>query len=496
MPRRKKAEREEGEERGAAASAAPASSRAVSPAVHPAGSGPSGTSGTDHLDDLPADPRSARPARTKATADRRDLSQKRVVQAIRPGPVRAWVWDVNRPRLAVETWPTGARRWIYKYRTREGTDRRMVLGSADVLTPFEAGQLFKIASAEVARGGDPLLDRKRQRQAHASATAMAAATPVATVADAADRYLARLARDRAPSYAAESARLWAKHLAPTVGPLPLAALTVLTVQALHDAMRDTPTLANRVMALVSSIVTRADRDGVWPVGLPNPAQKVERYPEASRERYVKATEWPRLAEALAGMRAELAEAPPWDTRPAQVAALVLILLTGARKQAVMQRRWGDLDTAEAVLAVTPAQKGVDAIVLGRAALAWLAAWRRQQAAALGVEAVEAAAFMFPGQARAGRRASPISTVDVAWDAIRTRAGLHDVRVHDLRRTFATEGGSVELKLTEHLVGGLLGHVVPGVTGRYAKRAPEVLREAADRVSTAVAHRLGLELGDA
>ena len=38
--------------------------------------------------------------------------------------------------------------------------------------------------------------------------------------------------------------------------------------------------------------------------------------------------------------------------------------------------------------------------------------------------------------------------------------------------------------------------VPGVTGRYAKRAPEVLREAADRVSTAVAHRLGLELGDA
>jgi integrase len=476
---------------GEAQAGAAALSHAVPPTVHPRGSGPSGTSGTDAPTGPHAD---VRPRRSKATADRRDLSQRRVVQAVRPGPVRTLVWDSARVGLGIDLAPTGKRSWIFQYRTRAGVSRRLRLGDADVVTPHQASALYAAALAEVLAGRDPLQARREERQAHASAVAMAAATPVATVADAADRYLARLARDRSPRHAAESARLWAKHLAPTVGPLPLAALTVPTVQALHDAMRDTPTLANRVMALVSSIVARADRDGVWPVGLPNPAQKVERYPETPRARYVTASEWPRLAEALAGMRAELADVPPWDTRPAQVAALVLIMLTGARKEAVMRRRWEDLDTAEAVLAVTPAQKGVDAIVLGRAALAWLAAWRRRQAAALGVEAVDAAAFMFPGQARAGRRASPISTVDVAWDAIRTRAGLHDVRVHDLRRTFATEGGSVEL--TDHVVGGLLGHVVPGVTGRYAKRAPEVLREAADRVSTAVAQRLGLEIGDA
>jgi integrase len=427
-----------------------------------------------------------RPRRTKATADRRDLAQKRVVQAIRPGSDRAWVWDVNRPGFGLETWPSGKRQWVYKYRTLEGTDRRMVLGDADVLTPHQAGEIFKQAAAEVSRGGDPLLAKKQARQQRA---VNARGASVITVADAADRYLARLVRDRSARHATESARLWAKHVAPVVGALPLAELTAAAVQRLHESMRDTPILANRILALVSAVVARADKDGHWPAGFPNPVQRVDRYPERSRDRYVTAAEWPRLADALAAFRVELAEAPPWDTRPAQVAALLLIMLTGARKEAVLQRRWEDLDTAEAVLTVTPAQKGVTAIVLGRAALAWLATWRDQLQAMYGPEAVRPSAFMFPGQARAGKRSAPISTVDVAWHVIRHRADIADVRPHDLRRTFATVGGDVGL--TDHVVGGLLGHVVPGVTGRYAKRAPEVLRDAADKVSSEVARRLRL-----
>ena len=76
-----------------------------------------------------------------------------------------------------------------------------------------------------------------------------------------------------------------------------------------------------------------------------------------------------------------------------------------------------------------------------------------------------------------------------WRELRNRAKLDDFTLHDWRRTFATVAGDVGI--TDHLIGGLLGHVVPGIRGRYARRTPAALLDAADTVSAEIAARLGL-----
>jgi integrase len=129
---------------------------------------------------------------------------------------------------------------------------------------------------------------------------------------------------------------------------------------------------------------------------------------------------------------------------------------------------------------------VDRIVLGRSAAAFVRLMRRR--------ALDPAGPLFPGQTRGSATPAPVATFNAAWHVVRQRAGLEDVTLHDLRRSFATIAGDVGV--SDHLIGGLLGHAVPGVRKRYAYRTDPALIAAADRVSAEVRRRLRVPRGGA
>ena len=88
----------------------------------------------------------------------------------------------------------------------------------------------------------------------------------------------------------------------------------------------------------------------------------------------------------------------------------------------------------------------------------------------------------------GRKPSThLSDIDGAWDAIRNRAGLVDVRMHDLRHSFASRALALGQSLP--MIGKLLGHRQIETTGRYAHLARESMHEAATRISDSIAPRI-------
>ena len=88
-------------------------------------------------------------------------------------------------------------------------------------------------------------------------------------------------------------------------------------------------------------------------------------------------------------------------------------------------------------------------------------------------------YVFPGQ-RAGQ---PLQQLRTCWDAVCKHAGLIDVRIYDLRHTFAATGAGGGLSLP--LIGRLLGHTQHRTTMRYAHLADDPLREAADKIASAI-----------
>ncbi|MGH7668309.1 MAG: site-specific integrase [Gemmatimonadaceae bacterium] len=247
-------------------------------------------------------------------------------------------------------------------------------------------------------------------------------------------------------------------------------------------------------AVLSAILSRAMADGDRPRA-ENPAEGVPPFDETPRDRYLSAGEWERLAKAIVAERAALADVPPSDTRPTQLDAILLLALTGGRKEAVTKRRWRDVDWDHHILRVDPAHKGTTRIHLGEPALALLRSWHAERG--------DSNPFMFAGQrrrqgTRAGRGNSDerpkripaaISTIGPVWKSLCARASLENLHPHDLRRSFATVAGDVGV--SAHIIGGLLSHVVPGVTGVYAHRTDPALADAANRVATEIAKRLRL-----
>lgn len=78
-----------------------------------------------------------------------------------------------------------------------------------------------------------------------------------------------------------------------------------------------------------------------------------------------------------------------------------------------------------------------------------------------------------------KRGEPIQELQKAWQRIRTMADLSDVRIHDLRHTFASVAVMNGMSLP--MIGALLGHSQPRTTARYAHMASDPLREAAQLV---------------
>ena len=256
------------------------------------------------------------------------------------------------------------------------------------------------------------------------------------------------------------------HILPAFGAKPLTRITVGDVHGFQQALLAkgyAHATINRLLVLLSHIFNVAMRLELVPPKT-NPCKGIAMFRETQRERYLSPDEVARLFAEL-------------DRNPnTLVCHLVrLLLYTGARKRELMDARWSEVDLAQRVLWVPPERsksKRPRPIALSNDAVAVLRALPREP---------DVPYLFFNPQTR-----KPLVSVFVAWDGIRQRAGMPDLRLHDLRHSFASFLVNAGRSLYE--VQELLGHADIRTTSRYAHLSRERLNAAVEVIAPEVAWR--------
>lgn len=375
---------------------------------------------------------------------------KRTVDAAAPGKRDAFLWDTELTGFGCKITPAGKRVYIVQYRFA-GRLRRYTIGKHGApWTPEEARLKASRVLGDGAAGLDP-----------AETKALGRTAP--TLAELADRYLGDHAiPHKKPLSVEEDRRNLRLHVLPALGRRKVADVTRADVINLHRALRHTPVAANRVIALLSKMLNLSEKWGLRPDGT-NPCRHVEKYKERTRERFLTTRELAQLGDALTAAERE-------GFNPVAVAAIRLLVMTGARKSEILTLRWEWVDFEHSCLRLPDSKTGAKVVPLGAPALELLASLPR----------VENNPHVLPGEKADGHFVG----LQKAWERMRKRAGLDDVRVHDFRHSFASVAVAGGESL--YLVGKVLGHRQVRTTERYAHMRDDPLRAVADRTAGHIA----------
>lgn len=370
--------------------------------------------------------------------------RKRAVESLKAEAKEYFVWDEELPGFGLRVMPTGRKTFHMQYRAG-GRTRRVKIGVFGMVTADEARTEARKLGGAVAKGEDPAAKIKWHRSAP-------------TVATVCDRFLeTHVAHRCKPKTAYEYTKLINRYVKPRFGTRKLVDITRADIAEMHHDMRDRPFQANRVLALLSKMFNCAEiwqlrRDGS------NPCRLIQKNPETKRERYLSREETARLFSVL-----DKAEAEGTETKSA-INAFRLLMLTGCRLGEIQMLKWEYIDGA--YLRLPDSKTGARKIPITDEVRAVLER----------IEPMEDNPYVIYGKVEGQH----LTDLQHPWRRIRAAAELDDVRIHDLRHTYASHAISNGLSL--ELIGKLLGHTQFQTTMRYAHLADDPVREAASQVS--------------
>lgn len=375
---------------------------------------------------------------------------KRTVDALRVQEKDAVFWDRDLAGFGVRVHATGRKVYVVQSRGPRGL-KRVSLGRHGELSPDEARRSAAAAIDRIKRGETPLA---------------AAATPV-TVADLAERFMRfHVAAHCKPRTAVFYQSVLNNQILPSLGAMAVEAVGRKEVADLHQRLCDTPYRANHAVRVLSRMFSLAEAWELIPAGA-NPCRSVRQYKVTARERFLTRDEFKRLGRVL--QQAE-ADGSVW---PGAIAAIRLLVLTGCRHSEILALRWDDVDVTAGELRLRDSKTGPRMVPL---------TWP--------VAAVLDNIPRVPGSHRviAGRRVGgALSHIHGYWNRIRERADLADVRLHDLRHSYASR--ALELGESLPTIGKLLGHAAVSTTARYAHLVRDAERAAAARVGSSIGTHL-------
>ena len=374
---------------------------------------------------------------------------KRSVDAAAPGEREYFIWDEELKGFGLRVYPSGRKMYLAQFRAG-GRIRRVNIGLHGAITPDAARTEAMKHLSEVRLGGDPAGERDRRK-----------ASP--TMKEFGQRFLdEHVASHCKPTTQAEYKRSVELFINPKIGSHRIIDVTRADVVELHQSMKGTPYQANRTLGVLSIMFTVAHTWGVRNDGV-NPCWKVKRYKEVKRERYLTPNELARLGKVLRESNSE---------REA-VNCIHLLLLTGCRLSEIQKLKWEYVDLDAGVLRLPDSKTGAKLVAIGQAVIEVFKS----------IPKIKDNPYVITGQV-GGQH---LTDMQKPWRRLRKQAGLDDLRIHDLRHSFASDA----LQLGEDLpmIGKLLGHTQVQTTARYAHLKTAPIRAAADKVSDAIAASL-------
>jgi integrase len=414
---------------------------------------------------------------------------RRTVEAASSEDEAYRLWDSELKGFGLKVSKHGVKTYFVWYRAGEGRAaprREYTIARHGEMTPDEARDEAGKVLGRVRLGQDPQANRHRARgEMNVSALC--------------DLYLKEgVATKKATTVTTDEARIRA-HIKPLIGKRPLSALTTAEVAkfmrdvaagksaavpkptrralrakglkgralAIAETRKRTDPVArggkgtaSRTVGLLGAIFAFAVREGLR---ADNPVRGVARFKDSQSQRFLSGEELVRLTSALA-------EAGENGANQHGLNAIRLLTLTGARKGEIEGLRWSEVDFERACLRLADSKTGARIVPLGAAALAALH----------GLPRSKTSAFVFPAACNDKRHY--VGTPKV-WEKVRAAAGLQDVRLHDLRHTFASYGAAGGLSLP--LIAAILGHRDVKTTQQYAHLADSPVKAAADRTAAAI-----------
>ena len=239
------------------------------------------------------------------------------------------------------------------------------------------------------------------------------------------------------------------------------------VQELHGTMKTTPGAANNMVMVIASLYARIIEDWELAPDMRNPAHGCMLFPERKRERFLSPEERQRLHEVVqAGLR--IPAGRRGNLKIESVWALDLIALTGRRKSEILTLTWPMVDWQHSLLNLPDTKSGELKVQVSGHVLALLRHIHDQT-----------------GNPRTGyvlrtAKGTRLTGLDLTWRNIRKAADLTDVRLHDLRHSFASDALMSGVPLAT--VGKLLGHKQARSTERYAHLANDVVRQGLEQAT--------------
>ena len=389
-------------------------------------------------------------------------------------------WCGALPGFGVRVRPTGRKSFIVQY-DFHGRSRKVTVGTFGTLTVEEARDRVRQLLAKVQLGED------------------VAAKPVKeenpTIADLCDEYLLKgCQHKKASTVATDNGRI-ERHIKPLLG---MVRVQDLKRRNVDDFFSDVAAgrgievkggagTARRSVRLLGGILTYAvNREYISE----NPRKGVKIGKDKSGERFLSVDELRRLGETLreaetvglpwqfnGGAQSKHRPKNPENQReiisPHAIAAIRLLLLTGCRVGEILTLQWSQVDLEHGFLRLPDSKTGKKEIVLGASALKVL----------VGIPRVGGNPYVIAGKAQE----KPRSDLKRPWKRIVDATGLTNLRLHDLRHSYASVGAASGMGLP--IVGKLLGHASPATTARYAHLADDPLRRASDSISHSIAAAL-------
>lgn len=384
-----------------------------------------------------------------------------------------WLWDTEVKGFGLRVRSDDHKVYVVEYRPggggRSAPKRRYTIGRhGSPWTPDAARIEAKRILGLVADGLDPAAEKSADRRSM-------------TVDDLCDLYLREGCATKKDSTLATDRGRIARHIRPLLGKKKAKDVSKADVQRFMQDVAAGKTAcdertgkrgraiveggkgtASRTVGLLGGIFSFAVDRGIC---TSNPVQGVKRYADRKNERFLSARELAALGLGLMVM--EETE----TISPIMANAIRLLLLTGCRKNEVLSLRWAYVDFERGYLRLPDSKTGEKTVFLGAPALKLL------------TDVPRLSEWVFPAASGTGH----LVGLPRAWENLRYWCGLEEVRLHDLRHSFASVGAVSGDSLP--VIGALLGHSDSKTTARYAHLTADPVKAAAERIAGTIAAAL-------
>lgn len=374
---------------------------------------------------------------------------KRTVDMAVPSDKIYVVWDEELRGFGLRAYPNGRKVYIVKCRIK-GQQRFITLGQHGPITADQArAKAYNILS-EAKNGRDPARELDQVRKSP-------------TMKELGERFLKEHVTVRCKaSTQAEYRRSVELFINPKLGTRKACDIERKDIAEFHHNLRDIPYQANRTLGVLSKMFNLAEVWGLRP-DHSNPCLHVKKYPEQKRERFLSPEEYITLGETLDAIDMDGSESK------SAITAIRLLMLTGCRLGEIMTLKWDYVDLKARELRLPDSKTGAKKVHFGETTVDVLKS----------VERIDDNPWVITGRKDGAR----LTDLQHPWRRIRARAGLPELRIHDLRHSYAS--GALALGEGLPMIGKLLGHTQIQTTARYAHLASDPVKAAAGKVSDTI-----------